>query len=314
MDFFKKVCIYLFLLAGVITLNSEISKSQDEDVEELPDNEERESVELDVEVTDLNNLSLEESEGDWNEINRSQDAENISDKVRIEDIVEPVSDYHYASFDRLDPFLSPDFISTVKAEVQGREGAAKDTVKKVLKEYEIPMVNILQNYRLEELVLKGIWKRGDNERRAIIMTPKKEGVIVKDGDPISAGKVIAIEKKRVTVRQYRLRKDGAREFSDKYMYLGKPIEKVAGKVKLEPGKDPIFEIELPNAVRTINNNQLKTVKPEGNIVQENQGQVETASNIEPSENIKNDAPTEPASIMNQIEKVKNNILNEPATK
>jgi hypothetical protein len=72
------------------------------------------------------------------------------------------------------------------------------------------------------------------------MTPKGEGVVVKEGDPISSGKVLNIKREQLTVRLYRLRADGVREYEDVGMKIGGVNTNAEGVIKLEPGKDPVF--------------------------------------------------------------------------
>lgn len=160
---------------------------------------------------------------------------DISKKARVEEIVEPVSEYHYAAFDTQNPFKAPKLSPDLIVEEQ----------KKI---YEIPIVSELQKYRLEELAVKGIWQKGDGERKAIIMTPTNAGVVVKIGDPISVGKIIKIEKDHIMARQYRLNVDGSREYADKKLYLGEIPQDVPSIQILEPGKDPILKFELPESL------------------------------------------------------------------
>jgi hypothetical protein len=151
----------------------------------------------------------------------------VVDSLSIEDIVEPNTEYHYAAFSKPNPFVPPELDQTFDA--QDLDGT------------EIPMVNALQNYPLGSLSLKGIWQLPTGQRRAIIMTPKKEGVIVQPGDPISVGKVESIEKDHIVARQFRMLTDGSRQFEDKKLYLGMAPTSTPGKIVVEPGKDPIYQ-------------------------------------------------------------------------
>ncbi len=76
--------------------------------------------------------------------------------------------------------------------------------------------------------------------RAVILTPKKEGIVIKNGDPMSSGKVIHIEKNAIIVRLYRLRKDGVREFEDKRLNYGLDTSAPMGSIRLDPGKEAQF--------------------------------------------------------------------------
>ncbi len=206
-----------------------------------------------VDVVDLSDVDIEEVEEDW-ESTPDRPAEDITRSIRIEDIVEPPSDYHYASFDRPNPFQAPDLnIIDRMAEGAGLNGVAgggtangdpvagaEAAAGKLVYGAEIPMISALQNFALKDLRLKGIWQSDAMERRAIVMTPKREGIIVKVGDPIAAGKILEINKEYLVVREYRIKSDGAREYEDKEMYLGPAPIKGRGVIKLDPGKEPQF--------------------------------------------------------------------------
>lgn len=206
-----------------------------------------------VDVVDLSDVDIEEVEEDW-ESTPDRPAEDITRSIRIEDIVEPPSDYHYASFDRPNPFQAPD-LNIVDRLTDGADangaaaggGIAGDPATgsgaaagKLVYGAEIPMISALQNFALKDLRLKGIWQSDAMERRAIVMTPKREGIIVKLGDPIAAGKILEINKEYLVVREYRIKADGAREYEDKEMYLGPAPLKGRGVIKLDPGKEPQF--------------------------------------------------------------------------
>jgi Tfp pilus assembly protein PilP len=125
--------------------------------------------------------------------------QELPPSTRVEDIVEPSADYHYAGFGRPDPFQAPVEIQAV----------VPDAV-------EIPIVSPLQRYALKDLKLVGVWARNGGERKALVMTPVNEGIIVKVGDPVGSGggKVISIADAGMVVREFLLAEDGTRQFSD----------------------------------------------------------------------------------------------------
>ena len=99
------------------------------------------------------------------------------------------------------------------------------------------MVSILQGYPLSDLTVKGLWQVASGETRAIVLTPRNEGVVVKEGDPIASGKVLSIKRDQLQVRLYRLRSDGVREYEDVSLKIGSTNHQVKGVIKMEPGKE-----------------------------------------------------------------------------
>jgi Tfp pilus assembly protein PilP len=158
-------------------------------------------------------------------------AEEITKGVRVEDIIEPPSDYRYAAFGKGDPFVPP--VITEEATV--------------INPLEIPIVSPLQRYRLQELSLVGIWQHSSGERKAMIMTPANElggsqGIIIKNGDPIGqkGGRILGIGDDYLTIREFTLAPDGTRQYEDQQMFMGRrPAEDIDGKIRFEPGsKEP----------------------------------------------------------------------------
>ena len=147
--------------------------------------------------------------------------------LKVEEIVEPSVEYHYSTFGQKSPFDKPNLSSS-------------DTSEKAVVA-EIPVVSLLQRYPLTELQVKGIWVLKNGEKKSLVMTPNKRGVIVKEGDPISAGKVLKIYKRYLLVRQYSIRADGVREFEDSKIYLGRDGAKKKSFITLTPGAEPKFD-------------------------------------------------------------------------
>jgi Tfp pilus assembly protein PilP len=163
--------------------------------------------------------------------------EDVSDGVRVEDIVEPPSDYRYAAFGKPDPFVPP---------LLSRDNSVDSL--------EIPIVSPLQQYSLSELSLVGIWQMPDGERKAMVLTVAKnkfpsQGIIVKNGDPIAnrGGKIIGIGEDYMTIREFSLTPDGTREFEDVQMFMGERQENaITGTITFAPGS-PVPEVKVDQA-------------------------------------------------------------------
>ncbi len=184
-----------------------------------------------AERLDLNQVDLEQVEEDW-ESTPAKPMIDVGRSVKIREIMEPSGEYSYASFGRPDPFMQPE-ISMDPAMGDGTQGF--NPMGK-----EIAITSPLQRYPLSDLNIKGVWQLSSGQTRAVVLTPKNEGVVVKEGDPISSGKVLSIKRDQLVARLYRLRADGVREYEDVTMKIGIAKEAEKGVIKLEPGKDPIF--------------------------------------------------------------------------
>ncbi len=157
-------------------------------------------------------------------------ATEITKGVRVEDIVEPPSDYRYAAFGKPDPFVPP---LLIEAEPPGPSAL------------EIPLVSPLQRFQLEDLAVVGVWQLASGDRKAMILTPGNRGgnagagIIVKNGDLIGnrGGKILAIADDFLTVREFYLGADGTRQFEDRQLFMGKRNEEdLAGKIRFTPGQ------------------------------------------------------------------------------
>ena len=178
--------------------------------------------------------------GSWQSTDRIKEIE-MSAMVKIDEIIENSGDYHYAAFGAPNPFARPESI------VSGL--ANKDSEDVSINGVEIPMVSSLQRFPLNNLRLNGIWQLDNGERRALILTPENEGVIIKINDPIAAGKVIAIEDKKIKTRQFSIRNDGVREYSEVDIYIASYKDKPSGKIILEPGEAARLQLQDNNTVR-----------------------------------------------------------------
>lgn len=161
-------------------------------------------------------------------------ARELPSDARVEDIVEPSADYHYAGFGKADPFQPPVAIKAI----------IPDSV-------EIPIVSPLQRYPLKDLKLVGVWARSARDRKALLMTPNMEGIIVRVGDLAGngGGKVMSIDDGSVVVREFLIANDGTRQFSDvRIMFeVGKPAAQgppTGGAIVIAPGAAKP-EVQLP---------------------------------------------------------------------
>lgn len=152
-------------------------------------------------------------------------ARELPANARVEDIVEPSADYHYAGFGKADPFQPPFAIKAI----------VPDAV-------EIPIVSPLQRFALKDLKLVGVWARSSAERKALVMTPTMEGIIVKVGDLVGSGggKVMSISESAVLVREFLIANDGTRQFSDvRLIFADKTVpgarQDVGGSIVISPG-------------------------------------------------------------------------------
>ncbi len=208
-----------------------------------------------VDVLDLSNIDLESETVNLDEVKKPA---SQTQELKVEEIVEPDSEYRYASFGKEDPFAKPSLKSSSNntTAVGGPLGVGS----------EIPMISPLQAFPLDQLAVKGVWVLPNGEARAVIMTPKKEGVIVKNEDPISAGKVLDIRRDRILVRQYKLRTDGSRTFTDIEIPIGERRPQQLGTIKLTPGRSPTFEriknkrLDIKQTTPTTNASPKKNTK------------------------------------------------------
>ena len=86
-------------------------------------------------------------------------AQEVTKGLRVEDVVEPPTEYHYAAFGKPDPFVAP---------MLARESLVASSIVSGL---EVPIVSPLQRHEINELSLVGIWQLRSGERKALILTP-----------------------------------------------------------------------------------------------------------------------------------------------
>jgi Tfp pilus assembly protein PilP len=231
--------MFLLLLPAGIVLAADPMDSSRVAQNAVPVNGKPGKKKRQAERLDLNQIDLEQVEEEW-ESTPTKSTVDMGSSVKIREIVEPSGEYSYASFGRPDPFTAPAALMD-----PGTNAGASVTPEGS----EIKIISPLQRYPLTDLNVKGVWQLSSGETRAVILTPKGEGVVVKEGDPISSGKVLSIKREQLTVRLYRLRADGVREYEDVAMKIGATGQAAEGVIKLEPGKDPVFV--NPEANRTV---------------------------------------------------------------
>jgi hypothetical protein len=169
---------------------------------------------------------------------------DVSTWFELENVSDPVGIYRYSSFGKADPFVAP----------------IEQSIPESQTSLEIPIVSPLQ-VGIGTLKVVGLWSLEDGTRRALVLTQAGQGIIAKVGDPIGlSGKILDITPSGIISRQYRLRSDGAREFSDTsipFITSGESSE-VEKKVVLNPGKEPVV---------TSTTSAGQTTKPPGEINQ-----------------------------------------------
>lgn len=148
---------------------------------------------------DFDDFDGPETPGSENEPEFGAPARELPPNTRVEDVVEPTADYHYAGFGKPDPFSPPVFVRSI----------VPDAV-------EIPIVSPLQRFPLTDLKLAGVWARGAGEKKALVLTPTQEGIIVKVGDMVGngGGRIMSIAENSVVIREFLIANDGTRQFAD----------------------------------------------------------------------------------------------------
>jgi Tfp pilus assembly protein PilP len=157
---------------------------------------------------------------------------NVSNGVRVEDIIEPSSEYQYSSGRKKNPFV-PDIKVARRATVQ-KELSPNDV--------EIPIINPLQSFPVNQLGVIGVWEGDDHVWKALIETPTNQGIETKLGDPAgnSGGRIMSITPESVVVREFSVRTDGTREYRDVPLYMGgdnpqRSNGPIGGRLILRPG-------------------------------------------------------------------------------
>lgn len=126
--------------------------------------------------------------------------ETLETGIQIDDIIEPPASYRYSSFSKRDPFSYPD-----------REEMDDDSF----------VVSKLQHHDISSLKLVGVWRLSTGVSKALILTPKGEGVVAVIGDPVGQnnGEIMEIGKNKIIIREYLMTPDGTRQFNDIDMFL-----------------------------------------------------------------------------------------------
>jgi hypothetical protein len=213
-----------------------------------------ESPEASADEARIEEIEDAEGKAPKSEETTAASASEATDRLLLEEIIEPEGEYHYAAFAKADPFASPYVDGMLlpapsEPEAPADPNMQEDKVdeKTYSKEYEIPVVSKLQRYPIERLVVKGIWLLDNGERRAIILTPDKEGIIVKEDDPIANGKVFKIENEHIVARLYKVDPaTKARTYLDHKMYLVLPRNLEGGKLILKKDGSVVRDIPSVN--------------------------------------------------------------------
>lgn len=159
-------------------------------------------------------------------------AVSVTNGIRVEDIIEPSSEYQYSSNRKKNPFL-PEIKVTRRAVAQ-KELSPNDV--------EIPIINPLQSFAVSQLGVIGVWEGDDHVWKALIETPTNQGIETKLGDPAgnSGGRIMSITPESVVVREFSIRSDGTREYRDVPLYMGSDNPRIlnsniGGRLILRPG-------------------------------------------------------------------------------
>jgi hypothetical protein len=166
-------------------------------------------------------------------------ADDLTDGVRVENIVEPTAEYHFASFGKPDPFAPPPSMrSSGLVEGFDEVGVSGPQRKEEILTHQLQAVN------LDQVTIAGIWRDEDNTAHALLVTPSGKGFTVKENDPLSPGGVISrIDKDRILVKRYRLEEDGSQTYRETSLAFNSSKKKSSGldgKIVFDPGKDPVF--------------------------------------------------------------------------
>lgn len=144
---------------------------------------------------------------------------DVTKEVAVENIISPEQEYHYISMAKPNPFIPP-LVSSLMARL------------------EIPIENSLQKFNLQDLKVVGIWTLRNTERKAMILTPTNEGVVVIIGSLLGrrGGKVTEIDDSSITVREFSLASDGTRQFEEAKIWIEEGEPQVEDKIIMHSDK------------------------------------------------------------------------------
>lgn len=246
-----KVMISLLMLVSSLHAQEEMSPAELEKIDPAARFEKMQKL-MPASLSDGVKILAKEGEASvWDSTGKFQDpdvlGEDVSSWFELENVAEPVGIYRYSSFGKEDPFMAP--VAPVVSEAQTS--------------IEIPIVSPLQ-VSMGSLKVVGVWSLDDGTRRALVMGGNGQGVIAKIGDPIGlAGKIIDINHNGIMTRQFRLRSDGAREYSDVNLPFNSEstTQTDASRVVLNPGQAPIVTPMAAPGPTTNTPNPGATVAP-----------------------------------------------------
>ncbi len=133
--------------------------------------------------------------------------EDISKGIKIEDIVEPPSEYHYAAFGKPDPF------KPVTRRIKQNNALVEAATESV----EVPILSTLQLVDLRTVMVLGIWQGAEGMRKAMVTANspavRNQSFVVKSGDPIGnrGGVIQSIEFDHIKVNEFEILRDGTRQ-------------------------------------------------------------------------------------------------------
>ncbi len=178
---------------------------------------------------------------------RSRYSQNISGKdvtksVNVSAISSIQPQYHYSSMNKVNPFVPP-LISTL------------------FKKEELPLETTLQRFQLSTLKVVGIWRLRNSQRKAMVLTPDNQGVVVTLDSLIGrrGGKVIDIEDKAITVREFSLASDGSRQYEDSKLWIENGQPRIEDRIVIRSNK-----IGAPNRMGYGKENYLNSPEYEKN--------------------------------------------------
>lgn len=185
--------------------------------------------------------ATERWESSESDVLRHSVAEDLTGGVRVEDIVEPTAEYHFASFGKGDPFSPPPEQPKGSSSMIFRPADDAARLSSAATREEV-LKSKLQRYKLDELKIVGMWRAEGESRKALILTPEGQGVTVQENDPITpGGKIARIEKDRLVVRMYSIDIDGTQKSRDEFLAFTKGREaEDTGKIVMRPGKEAEF--------------------------------------------------------------------------
>ena len=165
--------------------------------------------EVQAQSEDKDDDSQDENESDQSAADQEDDSPDVSNQLVLTEIVESVEEvYSFSLVSDDDPFVPKIFITDFEA----NDSESIETVE------QVGYVEELQKFRIDELVLTGVWET-QGSYKALIITPEEKAHIISVGDNLGmdSGKVLSIDKEGLTVRKVLYDKYFNRNIVDKYL-------------------------------------------------------------------------------------------------